>query len=225
MNKFNLLLLLLWLPFAALAQTPAEPALVKKENKALDSVEEFHVLRSDGTIKHGPYSIKGRAWSAKGSYTMGRMSGTWTFYDFKGQPDHTYNFDNSTITYLQPDTGSFDIPVYTGEQFVTTKVDSKPLFFGGNPRMYGWIGQNARFPAVAQRNNQSGTVVICAVVTEDGELVSEQVTTSVTPLLDAEALRVVQLLPDDWTPAVVGGKSVASIVYIPVRFVIANGRK
>lgn len=224
MNKFNLLLLLLWLPFAALAQTSAEPAVVKKKTKALDSVEEFHVLQSDETTKHGPYSIKERSWSAEGFYTMGHMSGTWTFYDFKGEPDHTYNFDNSSIAYLQPDTGSFEMPVYTGEQFKTTKVDFKPLFFGGNPRMYGWIGQNARYPALAQRRNESGIVLIRAVVTEEGELVSEQVATSVTELLDAEALRVVQLLPDEWTPAVVDGKFVASIVYIPVKFVIANRR-
>ncbi len=59
-------------------------------------------------------------------------------------------------------------------------------------------------------------VHITAEVTEDGQLINEQITKDLGAGLGKEALRVVKLIPDVWTPGVLNGERVRVQVTIPV---------
>lgn len=65
----------------------------------------------------------------------------------------------------------------------------------------------------------AGTVVIGFVVSKDGTLANFQVFQSVNKYLDAEAVRVIRLMPR-WTPAIYGGTPADSYKLQPVVFKI-----
>lgn len=59
------------------------------------------------------------------------------------------------------------------------------------------------------------------MVDKHGHISNVEVVQSADPLLDAEAVRVVQSMPK-WIPAEMDGKAVRSIFRLPVRFKLSN---
>ncbi len=101
-------------------------------------------------------------------------------------------------------------------EWVDQKLEKLPAFENGEDDVRRFLGKNMRYPAVAVRHNVSGVVHITAEVTEDGQLINEQITKDLGAGLGKEALRVVKLIPDEWTPGVLNGEPVRVQVTIPV---------
>ncbi|MPM16565.1 hypothetical protein SDC9_62946 [bioreactor metagenome] len=107
------------------------------------------------------------------------------------------------------------------------KVDSTDLVYevtevmpeypGGNEAMSAFMVKNIKYPPTAKENGVEGTVYISFVVSKSGKVQDVEVQKSASPELDAEAVRVVKLMPD-WTPAVNQGKNVAVHMTLPVKF-------
>ncbi|MBE6287769.1 MAG: M56 family metallopeptidase [Mediterranea massiliensis] len=96
-------------------------------------------------------------------------------------------------------------------------VEEIPQFPGGASALMKFIADNVRYPLEAQKQKQQGRVVVQFIVEEDGKLTNAKVVSSVSPLLDAEALRVVSMMPQ-WTPGNQRGQAVACYFTIPVVF-------
>lgn len=82
-------------------------------------------------------------------------------------------------------------------------VFEEPVFLGEkNHDFRHFVINNLRYPIVAQENRIEGTVVLDFIINSQGKIDSIQVINSVDPLLDKEAIRVLQL-PDasHWQPA------------------------
>lgn len=62
--------------------------------------------------------------------------------------------------------------------------------------------------------------MITAEVTEDGQLINERIEKDLGAGLGKEALRVVQMMPDEWKPGQLNGEPVRVQVTIPVMFKI-----
>ena len=78
----------------------------------------------------------------------------------------------------------------------------------------------ASYPAQAIESKQEGQVVIQFVVTKNGKIIDPKVVKSVSPSLDAEAIRIINLMPD-WTPGKQkNGQEVNSRFTLPVRFTL-----
>ena len=100
-------------------------------------------------------------------------------------------------------------------------VEEPPEFPGGMAALMKFISDEIIYPSDAQNNNIQGKVILKFVVTADGATDRIEVIGSVDPLLDNEAVRVIEMLPR-FKPGKQGGVPVPVWFSIPVIFRIAN---
>ncbi len=98
-------------------------------------------------------------------------------------------------------------------------VQEMPSFPGGTEALLRYIMGNIVYPPDAVQNNIQGTVFLRFVVSSTGEVTRVEVTRSVDPLLDNEALRVISALPR-WKPGKQDGTPVPVWFSVPVVFVL-----
>lgn len=96
-----------------------------------------------------------------------------------------------------------------------------PEFPGGVDAMMQYLRMNVHYPAECRDSSIQGSVLVTFIINKDGEIVEPEVVRSVHPLLDAEALRVINAMPN-WTPGIHNGKPVRFKYSIPVNFVLEN---
>lgn len=100
-------------------------------------------------------------------------------------------------------------------------VEVPPTFPGGDQKLMEWISQHIQYPESACDSLIQGQVVVKILVKEDGAIGDVQISESVSPELDNEALRVIKTLPE-FTPATVDGRAVEYWLTIPVSFKLAD---
>ena len=98
-----------------------------------------------------------------------------------------------------------------------TVVQKIPEFPGGWSAFMQWLTKNLKYPQVAQNNKVQGTVVVTFIVNKDGSIANTKVSTSVDAALDAEALRVMKMMPK-WKPGMDKNKVCRTMIAIPVVF-------
>lgn len=96
-------------------------------------------------------------------------------------------------------------------------VETMPDYPGGIGEMMKYISTNVKYPKEMAEQKIEGRVIISFVVKNNGEITDAKVTRSVHPQLDAEALRVINSMPN-WTPGMQGGKPVNVKFVLPVSF-------
>ena len=94
-------------------------------------------------------------------------------------------------------------------------VEDMPQFTDGN--IFDYLAQHVRYPEEAEKNGIGGMVYVQFVIDTTGKVVEPKVIKSVSPELDAEALRVVSGMPA-WKPGMQRGKPVAVSFVLPVVF-------
>ena len=95
-------------------------------------------------------------------------------------------------------------------------------FPGGIQKMYDFVRDNLKYPAVSRNNNSQGTTHLRFVVRKDGSIDRDRIMilkSSGDAFLDQEAVRVVSLMPK-WTPAKQNGRSVAVWFTLPIKFTL-----
>jgi protein TonB len=100
-----------------------------------------------------------------------------------------------------------------------TKVDEMPDFPGGETALRQFLFTNIRYPAKALEKNIQGNVYVDFIIETDGSISEIWVPNSIHPLLDAEAIRVVHLMPN-WIPGKQNGKPVRVKYCVPIRFIM-----
>lgn len=104
-----------------------------------------------------------------------------------------------------------------GELFET--VDENPEFSGGLAALQAFLSENLHYPQEAWKKGIEGKVLVQFVVAKDGTIDNVNVIQKVHPLLDAEAVRVVKLMPK-WKPGKKDEKAVRVRFTLPVTFKI-----
>lgn len=122
--------------------------------------------------------------------------------DYKGEP----NYEKGVIDPLPNSDGTYNI------------VDDRPLFPGGEKALRKYISDNVRWPEGAGEINVQGKVYVRFIVSKTGAVEQVSVARGIHPLFDAEAIRVVQSLPD-WTAGKVHGKACDTWFTVPINFV------
>ena len=74
-------------------------------------------------------------------------------------------------------------------------VEQMPVFPGGDLGLMKFIQKNTKYPPIAKENDITGKVYVSYVVNKKGKVTNVKVARSVDRYLDAEAVRVVKLLP------------------------------
>ena len=96
-------------------------------------------------------------------------------------------------------------------------VEQMPQFPGGHSKLLEYITRNLKYPAEAEMNCTQGRVIATFVVEEDGSISNAKIVRSIDPLLDAEALRIINTMPK-WQPGMQNGKAVRVKYTIPISF-------
>ena len=92
-----------------------------------------------------------------------------------------------------------------------------PQFEGSVNGLKQWLAQNMAYPQEAIQNKEEGRVVVKFVIREDGTVAQPIITSSVSPSLDAEAVRLVSQMPK-WIPASQDGQPCSIEYSLPIRF-------
>ena len=98
-------------------------------------------------------------------------------------------------------------------------VENMPEFPGGDLGLMKFIQKNVRYPAIAKEYNITGKVYVSFIVDKQGSVTNVKIVRGVDKNLDAEALRVVSLLPK-YKPGKQRGKPVRVMFTIPINFTL-----
>ena len=102
-------------------------------------------------------------------------------------------------------------------------TEEPPSFPGGQAAMMTYLARNIKYPPTAMKNKIEGRVILQFVVRADGSISDTHVMRSISPELDAEAVRVIANMPK-WNPGKQDGKPVNVKFTIPVSFKLDAGK-
>ena len=103
-------------------------------------------------------------------------------------------------------------------------VEQMPEYPGGMSALMKYVARNIKYPADALREKTQGRVIVQFIVGKDGYTSDFKVMKSVSPSLDAEAIRVLANMPK-WTPGMQRGEAVPVKYTVPVTFKLDNQDK
>ena len=113
----------------------------------------------------------------------------------------------------------FEVPMEKAQKDepIFQVVEEMPKFPGGLQEAMVFIGKNIKYPVAAQEARIEGRVIVQFVVGKDGSVSDIHTVRGVSPELDAEAIRVVSMMPK-WIPGKQRGKAVAVKYTMPIMF-------
>ena len=107
------------------------------------------------------------------------------------------------------------------EDEIVNAPEEQAVYPGGMGELMKFLSRNIKYPKEAQDKGIQGRVVLQFVVNKDGSICDSKVVKAVDPQLDAEALRVINAMPN-WTPGKQKGEPVRTRFTLPVSFRLAN---
>jgi TonB family protein len=105
----------------------------------------------------------------------------------------------------------------TNKAPIFSQVETPPSFPGGIEGMLEYLKNNMKYPESAVKNGIQGRVVVRFVVDSTGKVTNVEVIRSLDPACDAEAIRVVEAMPD-WIPGKQSGNPVSVYYTLPILF-------
>jgi protein TonB len=114
-----------------------------------------------------------------------------------------------------------ETPVVAVTQPWVLIAEVMPVYTGGTEAMMKFIRKNIKYPATARRLGIDGTVFVSFVVHGDGSISHVSVLRGIHPHCDAEAMRVIGMLPG-WIGGKQGGNPVAVKMVLPIKFSLEN---
>ena len=96
-------------------------------------------------------------------------------------------------------------------------VNRFPEYPGGDKELMRFLTKNIKYPKGAKRMGIQGTVYTSFQVDKDGKIKNLGIYKSVSPGLDAEALRVLQSMPR-WNPGMTQNRFIDVQYRLPIRF-------
>ena len=121
-----------------------------------------------------------------------------------------------TLSSCEKDDDDIDDPEPVTE-IVDETVDQMASYPGGTPALMDFLNENTKYPEQAEREGIEGRVVAGFIVERDGSVSNIEILKSVHPLLDAEVVRVMSLMPN-WIPGRQNGQPVRVKYSLPITF-------
>ncbi|WP_107038612.1 energy transducer TonB [Brumimicrobium mesophilum] len=222
---------------------------ITNKDKNTNSLEIYHVLKSDKNIKHGLYQkvvdksilvvegyykngFKDSLWTnykfnskslkSRGTYLKDEQIGDWEFYNFKGELEQKYDFSKNEIVYFKEEKENHEktYKIINERDTVENTLDNPPLFIGGSIKMNNEFIRHIRYPELAMENGTQGTVNVVFTVDQNGIARDHRVLKEIGSGCDEEAIRVIKLIPNNWYPAQLNGKRVNVEHSFPINFIL-----
>lgn len=93
-------------------------------------------------------------------------------------------------------------------------VEHMPEFPGGDIALRKFIADNIKYPEKAKAKGLSGKVFVQFIIDKNGDVVSPKIARGIDPILDNEAIRVIQSLPK-WKPGEQSERINGEKVWVP----------
>jgi protein TonB len=205
--------------------------------------EIFYVLKSDSTVKHGPYrmvlsgkilidgsykmGMKDSLWIQqnekgklrfRGFYAENRRVGIWEFNDEKGEPEQKLDFTNNQIILYRSKLIGHTFRLHSGTDSTYSLLDRPPLYLGGMSRINEFIANEIAPPLHKADEKVLGTVFVEFTIDSVGKTSGHHILRGIGTRCNEEALRVVKALPEEWFPGVLNDRNVTVDYIIPVIF-------
>lgn len=175
--------------------------------------------------KESKFSSEGFFWQTDGEYTE--------WYE-NGKPFKVINYmngknDGKLILFWKNGQTKRDDLFHNGELIVGKCIDSlvneieyfpyevMPEFPGGENGLKKYLSKNIRYPLYSQMRGIQGRVLVIFVVAKSGSIIKTEIKESVSPDIDAEALRLVKRMPK-WKPGLQDGEAVDVKYILPINF-------
>ncbi len=159
------------------------------------------------------YWYSSRVLDYEGEYLNDKKNNEWKWYFENGQI-------SSREIYKKGELVEFEYLDENGNRVKEAEyVYAMPEFVGGLKALMTYLKDNIKYPKEAKLSNISGRVFLQFTVEEDGTISNVIITKSVHPLLDKEALRVVENMPD-WIPGREHNRPVKALFNLPVKFTL-----
>ncbi|OOQ61258.1 energy transducer TonB [Mucilaginibacter pedocola] len=155
--------------------------------------DKFAYINEEGPIKDGK-----RDGNWKGTEKNLKLTFTETYKDGALLSGNTVDSAGATFTYNR-------------------ERATAPKFDGGLPAFGRFLGKNMVYPKDERRNEIEGIVILQFIVEKDGSISDIRIQRSVSPGLDAEAVRVLKKSPA-WIPGTRFGKPVKVTYAVPINF-------
>lgn len=134
------------------------------------------------------------------------------------RPGMLANGDTVRVRWAMPITFALNKAEQEVKGFVSKRM-TVPQFPGGQDSLMNFFSKNIVYPELAEQNGVQGRVMVSFVIDETGQVTQPVIEKSVDPLLDKEALRLVNMLPK-WKPGELNGKPAKIKHTVPVNFVL-----
>ena len=108
--------------------------------------------------------------------------------------------------------------VKNGFEYINLKIDKQAKFIGGEKALRAYFIEQKQYSNEAKKNDIQGRVNVSFIIDESGKVKDAKVIRSIHPLIDTEALRLINAMPD-WKPAETNGKTIESKQILPVIFI------
>ncbi len=209
--------------------------------------EEYYVLKSDKSIRHGNYQklhnknvllingfykngLKDSTWTeyrwdgkskkSIGTFSEDKKIGIWEYYNFKGDLEQKYDHTKKELVYYKLDdlVKNSEYKVIKGIDTIKTKLDRPPLYIGGTVLMFELASKSFKYPKIALENGISGKVLIKFTIDINGKTSNHRIYKGIGFGCNEEALRIVKEIPENWIPGQMGGNLVDVEYIIPISF-------
>ncbi|MCE1197601.1 MAG: energy transducer TonB [Marinilabiliales bacterium] len=234
------LILTLLLPSMPLGK---ETKKIVRERQPPELSEVYYVLKSDTTICQGEYKayyqkkvlVEGYYNAGKrdslwkqydtkgilrtlGAFSDDRRVGKWEFFDHAGNSEMIVDFATNEPVYYQTSLIDKQFRIVQNNDTLITKLDRPPLFIGGTSRLNDFLISELTAPLHKTDEKVTGVVYVSFWIEKDGKLSGFKILKGVGRACNAEALRVVRRLPEEWLPGRFQNSPVKSEYIINITF-------
>jgi len=98
-------------------------------------------------------------------------------------------------------------------------VDESPSYPGGEEAKSEFFNKNMIYPEADKKNKIQGTVFVTFIVCSDGQIRNVDIIRELSETIDAEALRLTNMMPK-WNPGKRGGNAVNVQINMAIKFVL-----
>lgn len=101
--------------------------------------------------------------------------------------------------------------------------ETKPSFNGGDANKFSvWVNEHKHYPEEAKKAGIEGRVTTQFTITKEGKLINARILRGIHPLLDEEAIRVIESAPQIWKPGEKKGEPIDVTYTFPVIFKLTD---
>lgn len=188
------------------------------ETGKLVSEENYRNNKQEGVSKK--YFEDGKQ-SALHNYVNGKWNGEQYDYYPEGTVLRKEDYLDGTFIKGRCYTRSGGDTTYYALNLVPSFPDQMPEFPGGEQAMMEYLRKNLIYPNAAEEKHIEGRVVLAFDVDKYGSISDVEIVKSANPLLDREAVNVIQHMPN-WKPGRLNGVPVKVKYHLPIDFKLSE---